>query len=262
MPTPKESLIATHQLLHLTHHRNKNQHRLSKWYKSFSILRRQIAKLITELRTLETAELYSTAPGKGVVGEGENRYVMAARGKVESRVRFLRMWVFGDCFQAFSNLVADNQYSALGLVLLGSLARVKSILAQLVEEEDAAEPDAGKEGLMEVEGAEGPGDDFGEVVKRDGVLAGLGKLLDYAVEEGEDERIGRKGTRGKEKRPATEETEQLTIANLSQLELEQPGRLNIDKRPGQDMVVHAQRPRKKRKKAKGDAFDDLFSSLI
>jgi ribonuclease MRP protein subunit RMP1 len=165
--------------------------------------------------------------------------------------------------RAFSNLVADNQYSALGLVLLGSLARVKSILGQLVEEEDdlaEVEVKVGKEGLTDFEGAEGPGDDFGEVVKREGILAGL--EVNDAGEEGEDNRAEPKEARIKEKRPAAEETPQLTMANLSQLELEQPGKPGIDKKPGQDMVVHAQRPRKKRKKGKGDAFDDLFSSLI
>jgi len=94
----KEELTSISQLLHLAHHRNKNQHRLSKWYKPFSILRRQLAKLITELHTLETAELYSTAPGKGVVGELENKYVVAARAKVEERVRFLRVRVLGDAY--------------------------------------------------------------------------------------------------------------------------------------------------------------------
>jgi ribonuclease MRP protein subunit RMP1 len=93
MPTPKE-LLSLHQLLHLTHHRNKNQHRLSKWYKPFSILRRQISKLISELETLETAELYACKGEKG----GENKYVMAAREKAEARVKFLREWVLEDCF--------------------------------------------------------------------------------------------------------------------------------------------------------------------
>jgi ribonuclease MRP protein subunit RMP1 len=138
---------------------------------------------------------------------------------------------------------------------------VKNILGQLVEEEDdlaKVELKVGKEGLSDFEGAEGPGDDFGEVVKREGILAGL--EVDDAGEE--DNQAERKEARIKEKRPATEETPQLTMANLSQLELQQPGKPGIDKKPGQDMVVHAQRPRKKRKKGKGDAFDALFSSLI
>jgi ribonuclease MRP protein subunit RMP1 len=95
MPSPKESLVSVQQLLHLTHHRNKNQHRLSKWYKSFSILRRQISKLIAELETLETAEIYST---KGKKDEEESKFVTAAREKVEKRGRFLRERVLEDCY--------------------------------------------------------------------------------------------------------------------------------------------------------------------
>jgi ribonuclease MRP protein subunit RMP1 len=95
MPSPKETLISVQQLLHLTHHRNKNQHRLSKWYKAFSILRHQVVKLIAELETLETAELYSS---KGKTDEKESKYVTAAREKVEKRVRFLRAWVLEDCY--------------------------------------------------------------------------------------------------------------------------------------------------------------------
>ena len=95
MPSPKETLISVQQLLHLTHHRNKNQHRLSKWYKAFSILRHQIVKLIAELETLETAELYSS---KGKKGEVESRYVTGAREKVEKREKFLRAWVLEDCY--------------------------------------------------------------------------------------------------------------------------------------------------------------------
>jgi ribonuclease MRP protein subunit RMP1 len=90
----KALLISTHQLLHLTHHRNKNQHRLSKWYKPFSQLRRQVAKLISEIGALEIAETYST---KGKSNE-ENKYVAAAREKVEVRVKFMREWLVGECF--------------------------------------------------------------------------------------------------------------------------------------------------------------------
>ena len=136
--------------------------------------------------------------------------------------------------RAFSNLVADNQYSALGLVLLGCLARVKSALAMLVEEAEIAVSIVGEEPSVEIERADGPSDDFGEVER----------------------------TEGETKLPAVEETPQLTMSTLAQLESEQPGSPRIDKRPGQDMVVHAPKPRKKRKEGKGDAFDDLFSSLI
>ena len=93
MPTAREELHTISQLLHLTHHRNKNQHRLSKWYKSFSVLRRSIAKLVSELESFEQSLKFSS----GKKGE-EGKYVKAAREKVEDRVRFLEDRLMERCF--------------------------------------------------------------------------------------------------------------------------------------------------------------------
>lgn len=50
-PLPKQheyqQLISTHQILHLTIHRNKNQHRRAKWWKWLSLLFRSLGKLIS-----------------------------------------------------------------------------------------------------------------------------------------------------------------------------------------------------------------------
>jgi ribonuclease MRP protein subunit RMP1 len=104
--TAKEELTSISQLLHLAHHRNKNQHRLSKWYKSFSQLRRQVSKLLAEIESLETAERFDvTGTGKGKAGKGkgkldgkESKYVKAAREKVEARVEFLEERVVEKCY--------------------------------------------------------------------------------------------------------------------------------------------------------------------
>jgi ribonuclease MRP protein subunit RMP1 len=330
MPIPKDVLISTHQLLHLTHHRNKNQHRLSKWYKSFSVLRRQISKLITELEAFETAELYSTpsTPRKGTgLRARESKYVKAARERVESRVGFLKEWVVGDAYLAFSSLVADNQYSALGLVLLGSLARINTVLGQLIEDEE----DVGFEATEEAKGAEvldARGDDLGEPVKREEITGFDDRCHDV---EGENELVGTKEVEREEEQPAAknpqktekitvakqgkrkfaspridkyiveergdylpdeeaqnenedgrarepdkkarrredgdqgaaEEPQKLTMENLLELERATPGfKINKHNRPP-NATVGSKGPRKARKKRKnGDAFDDLFSSLI
>lgn len=39
------------RMLHLTYHRNKNQHRLAKWWKWLSMLRRCVAKLLLDLQS-------------------------------------------------------------------------------------------------------------------------------------------------------------------------------------------------------------------
>jgi ribonuclease MRP protein subunit RMP1 len=307
MPTPKESLISTHQLLHLTHHRNKNQHRLSKWYKWFSILRRQISKLITELENLETAETYSSKKYLE-----ESKYVKAARERVEVRVAFLRERVIGDAYLAFSNLVADNQYSVLGLALLGSLARVQSVLGQLVR----IEKDPNFEIVEEAKGGESQrsnarGDDLGEPVMREQIPDFEDSWRDVEGEDGEDEVVEKEEGEAEEEQSAVKEIEEtrmprprrknrgasrinkkimeergdnepdeeaqrrenedertgdapqkLTMENLLRLEVEQPGSKIDNHKRAPKAVAGSNGPRKKRKKGKGDAFDDLFSSLI
>lgn len=91
--TQKELLSLSH-LLHLIHHHNKNQHRLSKWYKSLSTFRRQVSNLLVEVQELDTALAFSlsnkTRDGR-IAGERkgkEGKYVRVAREKVEVRVRF------------------------------------------------------------------------------------------------------------------------------------------------------------------------------
>jgi ribonuclease MRP protein subunit RMP1 len=74
-----ESLVPIQQLLHLTAHRNKNQHRIAKWWASFSILRRQLGKLITALEHSDAA-------------------FRANKIEIEKRVVFLREEIVPRCY--------------------------------------------------------------------------------------------------------------------------------------------------------------------
>lgn len=79
-PLPElESILS---MLSAFAHRNKNQHRLSKWWKSFSQLRRQISSLISELRASQGEEKKYGA---------RNKKAVAARQVVEGRTRFIAM---------------------------------------------------------------------------------------------------------------------------------------------------------------------------
>ena len=89
----KELVSLTH-LLHLVHHHNKNQHRLSKWYKALCTFRHQVSKLLVEVQELDTALAFSVINktkdgrlGGDKIGK-EGRYVRGAREKVEERVNF------------------------------------------------------------------------------------------------------------------------------------------------------------------------------
>jgi ribonuclease MRP protein subunit RMP1 len=74
-----ESLLPVQHLLHLTAHRNKNQHRIAKWWASFSILRRQLGKLITALENPDAA-------------------FRAKKIEIEKRVGFLREEIVPRCY--------------------------------------------------------------------------------------------------------------------------------------------------------------------
>lgn len=79
-------------ILHLAHHRNRNQHRLSTWYKAFSTFRHQIAKLLAEVTELDTALAFSNTAAKSKKKQTnaltESKYVQEARDKVQARVEF------------------------------------------------------------------------------------------------------------------------------------------------------------------------------
>ncbi|KAJ5504678.1 hypothetical protein N7463_007552 [Penicillium fimorum] len=87
-----KEILAVHSTLHLIFHRNKNQHRRTKWWKWLSILKRATLDL--------------------------------ARSGVESH---LATHIIPRCYIAFSTVVADNQFSTLGIVLLATLARLSKI---------------------------------------------------------------------------------------------------------------------------------------
>jgi len=85
-PNPELQSLTT--ILTLFHHRNKNQHRLAKWYKSLAILHRQIPKLLSGLISYEEAKALNK----------KSRYTVEARGRLGERVEFLGRWVVGRCY--------------------------------------------------------------------------------------------------------------------------------------------------------------------
>lgn len=79
-PQPSPELTSILSALSAFAHRNKNQHRLSKWWKPFSQLRRQVSALISELAVCYEQETkYGAGHKKGSI----------ARAAVESRAAFV-----------------------------------------------------------------------------------------------------------------------------------------------------------------------------
>jgi len=68
---PQTTLLTQSRLLHLLHHRNKNQHRRSNWYRHFSSFRREVKKLCGELGlSCLTSETAPAHPPKKHHGHG------------------------------------------------------------------------------------------------------------------------------------------------------------------------------------------------
>lgn len=90
------SLTAVDELLTLANHRNKNQHRLAKWWKEFSQLRRHIGKLIYELSDPRLGlQFESVAPRKK---KPKSDKAKESRERVEQRVEFLGDVLIPECY--------------------------------------------------------------------------------------------------------------------------------------------------------------------
>jgi len=216
----------------------------------------------------------------------------------------MRTWLDERAYVAFSNLVADNQYAAMGLFLLGTLARVRTLIRPLGRERDGDEEvEVGKEVVKEEGGGkEEERYDFGEVVRRED-LRELSEDVDVdgrrnsevkdtkkrkSLVTGEEDvevqiptkrvkKAGIERTRGEDDVEIGVDLKPSKKTKLEELvEDEEAGRsapaLRASKvkrkEPDRDSPSEAvpskgvTKTKKKKKRKKGDAFDDLFNSLI
>jgi ribonuclease MRP protein subunit RMP1 len=126
-------------------------------------------------------------------------------------------------------VVADNQYAVLGLMLIATLATVRSVLRPFGK---AVEEIHDEGTILQTPGTPTTKDDFGEVVKRDEI-----KLATEEADQDEQDTFPIK----KSKKKRSERT------NSSEVET--------------GLSVMAKK-KVKRKREKADAFDDLFSGLV
>lgn len=199
------------------------------------MLRRNILKLVTELKILSTNEERL----------GETKKTIASREVVEKRADFLDQWVIPKCYLAFSALVADNQYANLGLMLLGSLARIKKIIQPLRNEVEDEKEDVDSK-IYEL--SHGSGQlDLGEVIPR------------------EDVEMTNRVTRAKDEGEKDVDAGADTGADADVQRKKKKKKITTAKEWEEDAGVELTppKPRKVKKKRKDyDEFDDLFGSLL
>ncbi|KAF2457177.1 hypothetical protein BDY21DRAFT_345146 [Lineolata rhizophorae] len=151
-----EQLRLEQGILHRLAHRNKNQHRRERWYRDMAGLRRGLARYL-----------------ECVGGGGDKR-------SADELVSVWRDVHVGRWYRSFSQLVASSQFSPIGLVLLGCLARICRIvgITEALEKEksgastsvkDANGGDDDGDRIMRdvIAGFQSDDDDIGEIVERD-----------------------------------------------------------------------------------------------
>ncbi|KAE8145549.1 hypothetical protein BDV25DRAFT_69228 [Aspergillus avenaceus] len=114
------NIFAVHSILQLIYHRNKNQHRKTKWWKWLSILKRNTWNLARSLEHVLSLGGIKSSP--------------------ETYKQYLVTYIFPNCYQAFSMVVADGQFSTLGTVLLGTLARLTKAMGMNKELQTVVQP--------------------------------------------------------------------------------------------------------------------------
>ncbi|CCU76715.1 hypothetical protein BGHDH14_bgh05125 [Blumeria hordei DH14] len=226
-------LAASSRLLHLVHHRNHNQHRGACWYSRFNQLRRHIARLIRE------EECCTVTCARGAT---KNAYGQKARVALAQRIAFMRDILVPKCFVAFGNLVADSQYAALGLVLVGELSRVNCALETL--------------------GNDFPEDDGISKVKALGPLPPLSKDVLDPQDAGEVVLRQESCASPKENEKYWDRINEPFTEAEQALQIQKPNSTRPDKkRKPRSKVVDDVASSKKKKPKKGDIFDELFKGL-
>ncbi|KAF9871610.1 hypothetical protein CkaCkLH20_10808 [Colletotrichum karsti] len=216
------------------HHRNKNQHRVAHWWSQFGILRRAVTRLhdafVARLRTTQALSFKKQRqkPSKARQTLDED---------IAVRVKTLVDATIPSSFLTFTQLTADNQHAALGLVLLGVLASINSAIAPLVAHQDEPGQTAPSTSVPLAGSA--------NETKRDARPVDLGVAvprdqLRLAINAGSRPEPQAKDTKKPKKRKVT------TLVD--------------DVPTTKDNGKTEKKPKKKSKK--GDEFSDLFSSLM
>ncbi|CCD56042.1 hypothetical protein BofuT4_P151740.1 [Botrytis cinerea T4] len=146
--------------------------------------------------------------------------------------------------KAFSQLVANNQYATLGLMLMGCLARLYKVLGALrvlTAEEIAEQAGVVKETpqLNEAEIVE----DMGEKIMRDVPVSEVEDSQTVERKEEDDTDVKKAKPKKRKQDGEVVESKASKLASSSD-------------------SIPAKPPKKKRKKKGGDAIEDLFAGLI
>ncbi|TLD23297.1 hypothetical protein PspLS_07252 [Pyricularia sp. CBS 133598] len=294
-------LAPAQEILEKFNYKHKNQHRLSKWWAGFDMLRRHTAKFFRdELRpaldalTKRDSMSQSSKKKQSKRQRTEPHDEDVTAGAV-AKAKWMGDYLIPKAYTSITQLAADNQFAPLGLLLLGVLSQVHSAVSLLLPVDSAeqeVEVTASAEGKeidmgvvvprQEQSGQDRPSphsqagaskspDDLGEAVMRDSLDAGeRDSARPKLAEDVEMTVVERK--RPPKKDPSKRKK---AVAATSGLGGPSAGDLSAKSRSADEekpkhktkttrkgMDVEPTEKPKKKKRKKGDEFDDLFSSLM
>ncbi|KAK4215390.1 hypothetical protein QBC37DRAFT_481476 [Rhypophila decipiens] len=158
------SLEPALHILERFHHRNKNQHRRSKWWAEADMLRRQVKKFIEALydgleeeeRANKILARASKNPATGMKMKGKSGKendlgdgLVKDKFGIYERGVYLRGLLVPRAWLAFSQVVADERFAQLGLMLLATLAQVDQVVSAFAPGPDVDEEDDDLDDLVD-----------------------------------------------------------------------------------------------------------------
>jgi hypothetical protein len=187
----EKSLRQLADLLHLFHFRNKNQHRHSLWWRSFSMFRQQLNHLLNDICLL------TDAPTTHLARARKKSQDAKYRTNIQQRMNFWQETLLTRWQHSFSQLVADGRFAVLGVVLIAVLTQVCAITGLTANLEELGQ--ANVEKLLEEFAKEDWGlrpqpsestrfEDLGQIIARgplvqDQPLATVGRVAPLAQDE-------------------------------------------------------------------------------
>lgn len=227
-------------LLHLFHHRNKNQHRHSIWYRHFSTLRQQLNRLLSELTTLNFQPKTHLEKAKKKVQDP------ITQSRLRRRLDFWRDILLPKWQHAFSQLIAHRQFAVLGVVLMAIVAEICGVVGITGELEEIGEREV-RRVIEEFGREEWVGEESGMPVERDAPLGSQEDVGEVIGRGEEDAGVGESvAVKGGETETPPETAEDETTKNLEK----SSGKKRRD--------FYASKPKKKRKKSGSNVIDDIF----
>ncbi|KAF3935539.1 hypothetical protein ABW19_dt0201923 [Dactylella cylindrospora] len=196
-PTPHSlttTLTAERNILHLLVYKSKNQHRRSLWFKWLQMLKRSLERILSHLlraypprrprretQQSTTSQTNTNKPDSSSESESESSdeetaILTLTNDKIfKHHLSRLQLKIIPGSYTAFTHLVKSTQYAGMGMVMLGSLARVHEVLKVYMDEPINMEdtkveiPASTKDAEDDDIPMASEGEDLGEVISRDSI---------------------------------------------------------------------------------------------